>query len=341
LLARRARRARGGRRHWPAADKLGVNDMAFSFEGQRVYVAGHRGMVGSALTRRLASEKCEILTASHKEIDLRRQAETEAWMAEKRPTAVFVAAATVGGIHANDTRPGEFLYDNLVIEANVIEAARCVGVTKLLFLGSSCVYPRLAPQPMSEDALLTGPLEPTNQWYALAKIAGLKLCEAYRLQYGCDFISVQPTNLYGPGDNYDLKGSHVIPALLRKFHKAKVDGAPEVEVWGTGTPLREFLHVDDLADALVFLMKTYSGRQQVNVGWGKEVSITDLVGVVRDVVGYAGRVRYNRDMPDGAPRKLLDISKIRKLGWEPRIELRDGLKHAYQWYLDNYETVAA
>ncbi|MEP7210516.1 MAG: GDP-L-fucose synthase [Alphaproteobacteria bacterium] len=309
--------------------------MAFSFSGERVYVAGHRGMVGSAVVRRLQSENCEILTVTHKNVDLRMQDQTQAWMQANRPTAVLVAAATVGGIHANDTRPGEFIYDNIMIAGNVIEASRRVGVKKLLFLGSSCIYPRMAPQPMSEDALLTGPPEPTNQWYGIAKIAGLKMCEAYRLQYGCDYISAQPTNLYGPSDNYDLRGSHVIPALLSKFHTAKMTHAPEVEVWGTGTPRREFLHVDDLADALVFLMKNYSEQQQVNVGWGREITIAELVTVIAEVVGYGGKVRYNTDYPDGTPRKLLDIAKIKKLGWEPKISLREGLAHAYAWYVEN------
>jgi GDP-L-fucose synthase len=307
----------------------------FSLAGRRVFVAGDGGMVGSALVRRLSGTGCEILTVRRREVDLRRQAETEAWLAQARPDAVFVAAATVGGILANDTRPAEFLYDNVTIAANVIEGARRVGVKKLLFLGSSCIYPRLAPQPISEDALLSGPLEPTNQWYAVAKIAGLMMCAAYRRQYGCDFISAQPTNLYGPNDTYDLRGSHVVPALLAKTHSAKVAGAAEVEIWGTGTPRREFLHVDDLADALVFLMENYSAEQHVNVGWGKEVTIAELAKLVADVVEFKGRFRYASDKPDGAPRKILDISRLNGLGWQPRIALREGLLDAYRWYVEH------
>jgi GDP-L-fucose synthase len=312
----------------------------FPLAGRRVFVAGHSGMVGSALTRRLARAGCEILTVAHREVDLRRQTETEAWLATARPDAVFVAAATVGGILANDTRPAEFLYDNMMIAANVIEGARRVGVQKLLFLGSSCIYPRLAEQPMREEALLGGPLEPTNQWYAVAKIAGLKLCAAYRRQYGCDFISAQPTNLYGPGDTYDLQASHVIPALVAKTHRAKVTGAPEVEIWGTGQPRREFLHVDDLADALVFLMEHYSGEEHVNVGWGRDVSIAELAQIIGEVVGFAGAFRYATDKPDGAPRKLLDVGKLTALGWHPRIELRPGLADAHRWYVDNIAATA-
>jgi GDP-L-fucose synthase len=307
----------------------------FSFTGQRVFVAGHRGMVGSALVRRLSNEGCEILTVKRSEVDLRRQAETEAWLARARPDAVFVAAATVGGILANDTRPAEFLYDNVAIAANVIEGARRFGVKKLLFLGSSCIYPRLAPQPMTEDALLTGPLEPTNQWYGIAKIAGLMMCAAYRRQYGCDFISAQPTNIYGPNDNYDLRGSHVVPALLAKTHFAKMAGAIEVEIWGSGKPKREFLHVDDLADALVFLMQNYSAEQHVNIGSGQEMSIAELATLVADVVEFKGRFRYASDKPDGAPRKLLDVSHLNAMGWRPRITLRNGLMHAYKWYVEH------
>ena len=315
--------------------------MPFSLAGQRVFVAGHRGMVGSALMRRLAREKCEILTAGRRQVDLRRQAETEAWIGQARPDAVFLAAATVGGILANDTRPGEFLYDNVMIAANVIEASRRANVKKLLFLGSSCIYPGLAPQPMSEDALLTGPLEPTNQWYAIAKIAGLKMCAAYRRQYDFDYISAQPTNLYGPGDSYDLTGSHVVPALLAKAHHAKLAGAAEIEIWGTGKPKREFLHVDDLADALVFLMRNYSGEQQVNVGWGKDVSIAEPAALIADVVGFKGKFRYAGDKPDGPPRKLLDVSRLSALGWRPQIPLRAGLADAYRWYVENAALDAA
>jgi GDP-L-fucose synthase len=307
----------------------------FPLAGRRVFVAGHRGMVGSALMRRLARLGCETVTASRRELDLRRQAETEQWMAKARPEAVFVSAATVGGILANDTRPAEFLYDNLMIAANVIEAARRVGIAKLLFLGSSCIYPRLAPQPMREDALLTGPLEPTNQWYAVAKIAGLKLCAAYRRQHGCDFISAQPTNLYGPGDTYDLQASHVIPALLMKAYRAKASAASEMELWGTGTPRREFLHVDDLADALVFLMERYSGEEHVNVGWGEDVSIAELATLICEAVGFPGRIRYDSAKPDGTPRKLLDVSRLSAMGWRPRIGLSEGLADAYRWFQEN------
>jgi GDP-L-fucose synthase len=307
----------------------------FSLRGKRVFVAGHGGMVGSALVRRLDRENCVILTATRAEADLRRQAETEAWFAMTRPEAVFVAAATVGGILANDTRPGEFLYDNLVIASNVIEAARRTGVAKLLFLGSSCIYPRLAPQPMVEGVLLGGPLEPTNQWYAVAKIAALKLCAAYRRQYGCDFISAQPTNLYGPGDTFDLQASHVVPALIAKIHRAKAMDAHEVEIWGTGTPRREFLHVDDLADALVYLMRIYSEEEHINIGWGQDVGISELAALIRDTVGFQGGFRYDTSKPDGAPRKLLDVSRLSGLGWQARIELPEGIADAYRWFLAN------
>lgn len=318
----------------------GMTPVLFPLAGKRIFVAGHRGMVGSALVRRLARTDCEVLTAARRDVDLRRQSETESWLESARPDAVFVAAATVGGILANDTRPAEFLYDNLAIAANVIEGSRRAGVKKLLFLGSSCIYPRHAPQPISEDALLTGPLEPTNQWYAVAKIAGLKLCAAYRRQHGCDFISAQPTNLYGPGDTYDLQGSHVIPALLMKTHRAKTTGAAEVEIWGTGTPRREFLHVDDLADALVFLMERYSAEDHINIGWGKDVSIAELAQLVAEAVGYTGGIRYATDKPDGTPRKLLDVSRLAGMGWQPRIELREGLGDAYRWFLANVTAAA-
>jgi GDP-L-fucose synthase len=309
--------------------------VTFPLDGRRVFVAGHRGMVGSALMRRLASESCELLTAGRRDVDLRRQTDTEAWFERARPDAVFVAAATVGGILANSMQPADFLYDNMMIAGNVIESARRVGVKKLLYLGSSCIYPRLAPQPIPEEALLSGPLEPTNQWYGIAKIAGLKLCAAYRRQHGCDFISAQPTNLYGPQDNYDLQSSHVVPALLAKIHRAKVEGAPEVEIWGTGHPRREFLHVDDLADALVFLMQNYSDEQQVNIGWGKDLTISQLATMIADVVGFKGRFRYAADRPDGVPQKVLDVSRLTAMGWRPRIGLREGLAHAYQWYVQH------
>ena len=309
--------------------------VVFPLRGRRVFVAGHRGMVGAAVARRLEREGSEVLTIGREDLDLRRQAEVERWFAAAQPDAVIVAAATVGGIFANDTRPAEFLYDNLLIAGNVIEAARRSATKKLLFLGSSCIYPRLAPQPMTEEALLSGPLEPTNQWYAVAKIAGLKLCAAYRRQYGADFISAQPTNLYGPGDTFDLQASHVVPALMAKIHRAKLSGASDVEVWGTGAARREFLHVDDLADALVFLMGRYSDESHVNVGCGEDISIRDLAGLIAEVVGFTGSFRYDTSRPDGAPRKLLEVSKLTAMGWRPRIALRDGLTDAYRWYLDN------
>ncbi|MCB1467996.1 MAG: GDP-L-fucose synthase [Rhizobiaceae bacterium] len=297
--------------------------------GKRVWVAGHRGMVGSAIVRRLASEGCGVLRACRAELDLTRQADVEAWMARERPQAVFMAAAKVGGIVANNTRRGEFLYENLIIASNVIHAAYQVGVEKLLFLGSTCIYPRLAPQPMPEDALLTGPLEPTNEPYAIAKIAGLKLAEAYRDQYGCDFISVMPTNLYGPGDNYHPEHSHVVAALIRRFHEAKMAGADEVVVWGTGRPRREFLFVDDLADACVFAMTRYSGRAPLNIGTGTDIEISEFASLVADVVGFEGRITYDTSRPDGTPRKLVDVNRMRALGWTAQTALRDGLALAY------------
>jgi GDP-L-fucose synthase len=309
-------------------------EVLFPLSGRRIWVAGHRGMVGSAVVRRLSSEGCEILTVPRSGLDLRRQADVEAWMSEVRPDAVVLAAATVGGILANDTRPAEFLYDNLTIEANVIDAACRAKVSKLLLLGSSCIYPRLAPQPMTEDALLTGPLEPTNQWYALAKIAGIKLCQAYRRQYGCDFISAMPTNLYGIGDNFDLKGSHVLPALLRKLHEAKETGRRTVEVWGTGSPMREFLYVDDLADGLVFMLKHYSGEEHLNIGSGSEISIADLTRLVAEVVGWEGELVFDATKPDGTPRKLLDVGRLAEIGWQSRTDLSEGLALTYRWFLE-------
>ena len=307
----------------------------FDLTGARIWVAGHRGMVGAAITRRLASEDCEVLTAGRDTVDLRRQAETEDWLAEKCPDAVFLAAATVGGILANDTRPAEFIYDNLAIEANVVEAARRTGIKKLLLLGSSCIYPRSADQPMTENALLTGALEPTNQWYAVAKIAGIKLCQAYRRQYGMDFISAMPTNLYGPGDNFDLANSHVMAALLRKAHEARISGADSIEIWGSGTPRREFLYVDDCADALVHLMEVYSGESHVNVGVGKDMTIRELAKTIAEVVGFVGDFRYDASKPDGTPRKLLDVSRLTALGWTAKTELHEGLRRTYEWYLGN------
>ena len=303
--------------------------------GKRVWVAGHRGMVGSALVRRLARERCEILTVTRQQCDLRRQAEVERWMAAARPELVVVAAAKVGGILANATSPGEFLYDNLMIEANVIHGAYKTGGDKLLFLGSSCIYPKLAPQPMPEACLLEGQLEPSNQWYAVAKIAGAKLCQAYRRQYGCDFISAMPTNLYGPGDNFDLLTSHVVPALIAKMHAAKTIGAPEVEIWGTGRPRREFLHVDDLADACIRLLEVYDDEAPSNVGCGADLTIAELAQEVQAVVGFEGRLRFNPKRPDGTPRKLLDVTRLTALGWRPKIPLDQGLAATYRWYLDH------
>jgi GDP-L-fucose synthase len=307
----------------------------FDLAGKRIWVAGHRGMVGSAIVRRLASEKCETLTADRKTVDLTRQKETEEWLAANKPDAVFLAAARVGGIVANDTRPAEFLQENLAIQTNVIHGAYKTGVKKLMFLGSSCIYPRLAPQPMPEDSLLTGPLEPTNEWYAIAKIAGLKMCQAYRKQYGADFISAMPTNLYGPGDNYDLEQSHVVGALLVKLHRAVKSHAKSVEIWGTGTPRREFLYVDDLADALIFLMQRYSDMSHVNVGLGSDVTIRELAETIAEVVGYRGEFTYNTSRPDGTPRKLMDVRRLTALGWRAKTPLKDGLAAAYAWFVAN------
>ncbi|WP_187972747.1 GDP-L-fucose synthase [Aquibium microcysteis] len=305
----------------------------FPLAGKRVYVAGHRGMVGSAIARRLRSEHCTILTATRAELDLARQDHVERWFDANRPDAVFLAAAKVGGILANDRYPADFIYENLILEANVIHAAHRSGVGKLLFLGSSCIYPKFAEQPIVEEALLTGPLEPTNEWYAIAKIAGIKLCQAYRRQHGRDFISAMPTNLYGPGDNYDLSSSHVMPALIRKAHEAKVGGAPEIVVWGTGTPRREFLHVDDCADACVRLMTSYSDDVHVNVGSGEDVTILDLTRLVCRVVGYEGRIVHDLSKPDGTPRKLMAAGRLRALGWAPSIGLEAGVAMAYRAFL--------
>jgi GDP-L-fucose synthase len=309
----------------------------YSLHGKRVWVAGHRGMVGGALVRRLAGEACEVLTTDRRETDLRSQADVRAWMERERPQAVFLCAAKVGGILANDTYPADFLYDNLTIEANVIEAAHRTGVEKLLFLGSSCIYQKFAPQPIAESALLTGPLEPTNEWYAVAKIAGIKLCQAYRRQHGTNFISAMPCNLYGPGDNFDLQSSHVLPALLRKAHEAKVSGADSLTIWGSGAPRREFLHVDDCADALVFLMKTYSEAEHVNVGSGEDLPVADLARMVMDVVGFRGVLRTDPGKPDGTPRKLLSVTKLKELGWSPNIGFREGLEDYYRWFLESEE----
>jgi len=307
--------------------------LLFDFAGKRVYVAGHKGMVGAAIVRRLATESCELLLADRQTLDLTNQLATEDWLARNRPEAIFLAAGLVGGIYANSTYPADFIASNLAIALNVIRGAHKIGVKKLFALGSSCIYPKLAPQPMTEEALLTGPLEPTNEWYAIAKIAAIKLCEAYRKQHGCDFISAMPTNLYGPNDNYHPQNSHVPPALIRRFHEAKLANAPTVTVWGTGTPRREFLAVDDVADASVFLMKYYSDMQFLNIGTGEDITIGDFASEVASVVGYKGRIVYDTSRPDGSPQKLLDVSKIRKLGWAPKINLHRGLAGAYADFL--------
>ena len=307
--------------------------LLFDLRGKRVYVAGHTGMAGAAIVRRLASEGCDILTVGHEEVDLTNQAQTEDWILRQRPDAIFLAAGRVGGIHANNIFPAYFLADNIAIALNVMRAAVAAKVQKLLFLGSSCIFPRNAPQPMTEELLLTGPLEPTNEWYAVAKIAGIKLAQAYRRQFGADFISVMPTNLYGPGDNSHPENSHVPAALIRRFHQAKIVGAPQVSVWGSGEPKREFLAVDDLGDACVFVMKYYSGDQFVNVGTGQEVSIKEFSEFVADVVGYQGALAFDTSRPDGTPRKLLDVSKLANMGWRARTPLREGLQATYADFL--------
>ncbi|MCH9806515.1 MAG: GDP-L-fucose synthase [Alphaproteobacteria bacterium] len=303
--------------------------------GKRVFVAGHRGMVGSAIVRRLTGTGAEVLTAGRSELDLLDQAAVRTWVSAHKPDEMYVAAATVGGILDNATRPVDFLYDNLVIETNLIDAAHRNGVERLIFLGSSCIYPKMAPQPMNEDALLTGPLEPTNQWYAIAKIAGVKLVQAYREQYGHRYISAMPTNLYGIGDNFNLQRAHVLPALMRKAHEAKVAGAESLEVWGTGTVRREFLFVDDLADALVFLRDNYDEGGPINVGVGEDLSIRELAELICEVVGFRGVLQFDASKPDGTPRKLLDVGKLSGLGWKARTPLRDGLQATYKWYLEN------
>lgn len=305
----------------------------------RIYIAGHRGMVGAAIVRQLQREGfTQLITRTHAELDLTNQAAVREFFEAARPEYVFLAAAKVGGILANSSYPADFIRDNLLIELNIIDAAYKTGARKLLFLGSSCIYPKLAPQPMPEECLLTGPLEQTNEWYAVAKIAGIKLCQAYRRQYGFDAISLMPTNLYGPGDNFHLANSHVLPALIRKIHEAKTGGAKEVVVWGTGSPRREFLHVDDLADAALFLMREYAGEEIVNVGVGHDLSIAELAQLVKEVVGFAGEIVYDAGMPDGTPRKLLDVSKLTKLGWQARIFLRQGVEETYRWFLENQDT---
>lgn len=304
----------------------------------KIFVAGHRGLVGSAIVRKLQQLGfTNLILRSHSELDLTRQSDVESFFANEKPRFVILAAAKVGGIHANNTYPADFIAINLQIQTNVIDSAYRYGVEKLLFLGSSCIYPKFAPQPIPEDALLTGPLEPTNEWYAVAKIAGIKMCQAYRIQYKWDAISGMPTNLYGPNDNFHPENSHVLPALMRRFHEAKVKGAKEVVVWGSGSPLREFLHVDDLADAVVFLMEEYSDLGHLNVGSGKEVSIKELAELVKEVVGFEGDLVWDKSKPDGTPRKLMDSSKLAELGWNPKISLKDGLVDTYKWYVQNVQ----
>ena len=307
-------------------------------KNSRIYVAGHRGLVGSAIVRNLeANGFTNIITRTHAELDLTNQADVRKFFEEERPEYVFLAAAKVGGIHANNTYPADFIYDNLMIQNNVIKAAHDFKVTKLLFLGSTCIYPKMAPQPIKEEYLLTGALEETNEAYAVAKIAGLEMCKFFKRQYGDNFISCMPTNLYGPNDNFDLKSSHVLPALIRKFHEAKVNGAETVEVWGTGTPLREFIYVDDMAAACVFLMENYDGEQHVNIGTGEEVSIRQLAETVKEVVGFEGELVFNTDMPDGTPRKLTSVDKLHGLGFMHKVSLNEGIRMAYEWFLENYK----
>jgi GDP-L-fucose synthase len=307
----------------------------FALAGRKVWVAGHRGMAGSAIIRRLESEQCDIITAGRDVLDLSRQADVERWLLANRPDAIFLAAATVGGIMANSTRPAEFIYDNLVIETNIIHSAWRAGVKKLLFLGSSCIYPKLAPQPMREESLLTGPLEPTNEWYAVAKIAGIKLCQAYRRQYACDFISAMPTNLFGRGDNYHLTQGHVVAALIMKIAAAKREGKRTVELWGTGTPKREFLFVDDMADGLVFLMKHYSGESHVNVGTGTDMTIRELAEHIAKVAGWDGHFTFDTSKPDGTPRKVMDVSRLASMGWSARTPFESAMRATYQVYLES------
>jgi len=306
----------------------------FTFAGKKIWVAGHRGMVGQALLRRLESEDCEVLTVTRDKVDLRDQAAVDAWVKENKPDGIMLTAARVGGIYANNAYPAEFIYDNLMIECNVVNASHRHGVEKLMFLGSSCIYPKHAEQPIKEESLLSGPLEPNVQWYGVGKIAGVKLCEAYRAQYGCDFISAQPCNLYGPGDSYDPQNSHVLPALLRKFHEAKQAKAPSVVVWGSGTPLREFLHVDDLADALVFLMQRYSDAPPINVGSGIECTISELAHTIAEVVGYEADLVFDPTKPDGTPRKLMDSSRLHAMGWKGARALKQGIADTYKSFLE-------
>lgn len=307
----------------------------FALAGKKIWVAGHRGMVGSAIVRRLDQENCDIITADRNRLDLADQAAVRTWVAHEKPDAIVVAAAKVGGILANSQYPADFLYENLVLETNIIEAAHRADVNRLLFLGSSCIYPKFASQPIDENALLTGPLEPTNLWYAIAKIAGIKLCEAYRLQHGRDYISAMPTNLYGIGDNFDLQSSHVLPALIRKAHDAKIAGHENIEIWGSGTPLREFMHADDCADACVFLLEHYSDALHMNIGYGEDITISDLARLICKIVGFKGELLFDSSKPDGTPKKLMDSSRINALGWKPKIGLEAGITSTYEYYLQN------
>ena len=319
-----------------------TNSSFYSLSGKRIWVCGHNGMVGSAIIRRLKTEdNVEILTSNRSEVDLVNQASVNDWLTKNKPDAIFLAAAKVGGIHANNSYPADFIYLNTMIAANVIHGAFINNVEKLLFLGSSCIYPKLAPQPIKEDALLTGPLEPTNQWYAIAKISGIMMAQAYRAQYGCDFISAMPTNLYGPNDNFHLENSHVIPAIIQKVHTAKLNNDPSIEIWGTGKIFREFMHADDCADGLVFLMKNCSQHEHVNLGAGDDVTILELTQTVMKVIGYEGEIIHDLSKPDGPPKKMMDNSQLSALGWKPNYKLENGLRHAYQWFLDNASNLRA
>ena len=321
----------------PCASRKAFRPTPIMNKDSKIYIAGHRGLVGSAIVRLLQNQGYNnLIVRTSQELNLKEQQDVRDFFAEEKPEYAFVAAAKVGGIHANNIYPADFIYDNLMIEANLIHAAHENQLKKVLFLGSTCVYPKMAPQPLKEEYLMTGPLEPTNEWYAIAKISGIKMCQAYRKQYGSDFISAMPTNLYGPGDNFDLENSHVLPALIRKFHEAKTAGKGEVELWGTGKPLREFCHVDDCASACLFLMENYSDEDIVNIGHGKDISIYELAMLVKEVTGFTGDIVLNTEKPDGTPRKLVDISKILSLGWKPEISLRDGLEQTYQWFQEEY-----
>ncbi|MEE2745808.1 MAG: GDP-L-fucose synthase [Pseudomonadota bacterium] len=317
---------------------LGKLKNPFSLENKTIWVAGHTGMVGSAIIKRLEKEPCNLLKVERNELDLRDQAKVITWLKDNKPEVVIVAAATVGGIQANRDRPADFLYNNLTIESNIIHGAFEANVNKLLFLGSACIYPREAPQPIIEEALLTGPLEPTNQWYAIAKIAGIKLCESYRIQHGCDFISAQPNNLYGPGDNFNTLSGHVIPSLIVRAHEAKLNNEDSLEIWGSGTPLREFIHVQDLADGLVYLLKFYSDTIHVNIGSGEELSIKSLAELVSEIVGFSGALAFNVKKPDGTPRKFLNVERMKGLGWNATTNLKEGLRSTYEWYLEHYKS---